>query len=112
MYFHLIDVCTIQCQNGGMGNADCTACDCVDGYEGSLCEMEIGECLDNPCQNGGTCTDGINSFTCHCVEGFTGSNCETDINECSPNPCQNGGTCTNGINSFACHCVEGYTGSN
>ena len=35
------------------------------------------ECDPNPCQNGGTCTDGIDSFTCSCEEGFTGITCQT-----------------------------------
>ena len=29
-------------------------------------------CADVECLNGGTCTDGINSFTCDCVDGFDG----------------------------------------
>ena len=33
------------------------------------------DCSPNPCQNGGTCTDGVNSYTCSCVEGYTGNNC-------------------------------------
>ena len=37
------------------------------------------ECASNPCQNGGTCTDGENSYTCTCLEGFYGSNCEIGI---------------------------------
>ena len=27
---------------------------------------DIDDCASSPCQNGGTCTDGINSFTCNC----------------------------------------------
>jgi hypothetical protein len=33
-------------------------------------------CTPNPCMNGGTCTDGIDSYACVCVEGLSGSNCE------------------------------------
>ena len=25
-----------------------------------------------PCQNSGTCVEGINGYTCDCVAGFTG----------------------------------------
>lgn len=39
--------------------------------------VDIDECSSYPCQNGGTCTDGVNSFTCHCPPGFTGTLCET-----------------------------------
>ena len=37
---------------------------------------DIDECASIPCQNGGTCIDGINSYTCVCVPGHAGDNCE------------------------------------
>ena len=40
---------------------------------------EIDECEANPCEHGGTCTDGVNSYTCECADGYTGVNCETGI---------------------------------
>lgn len=30
-------------------------CECVDGYSGHRCEVNIDECAPRPCQNGGTC---------------------------------------------------------
>ena len=36
---------------------------------------DIDECASGPCQNGGTCTDDINSYTCHCAPGYSGVNC-------------------------------------
>ena len=38
---------------------------------------ESVECYPNPCQNGGICTDHVNSYTCTCASGFTGNDCET-----------------------------------
>ena len=38
---------------------------------------DVNDCSPNPCQNGGTCTDGVNSYTCSCAAGFTGDNCRT-----------------------------------
>ena len=38
---------------------------------------DIDECASNPCQNLGTCTDGVNQYVCGCVAGYTGANCET-----------------------------------
>jgi len=61
------------------------------------CE-NINECATKPCQNGGTCTDGVNSYTCTCVENYSGTNCES-FDHCSTAPCQNGGTCTDGANA-------------
>ena len=103
--------CALVCQNEGAPNAACSICECLPGFNGSSCQTDIDECFQNPCQNGGNCTDGLNHFTCTCPRGFTGSSCETNIDECSPNPCQNGGSCIDGISSFACQCLPEYTGS-
>ena len=37
---------------------------------------DIDDCTGKPCQNGGTCTDGVNGFTCKCATGYTGTKCE------------------------------------
>ena len=42
---------------------------------------EINECEIYPCQNQGTCVDGINIYTCICTDGYTGSECETGKNK-------------------------------
>ena len=40
---------------------------------------DIDDCKSDPCLNGGTCKDGINSFTCQCAEGFDGSTCANSM---------------------------------
>ena len=44
-----------------------------------ILSIDINECSSNPCQNGGTCVDGINSHTCNCDLGYSGDNCEIGI---------------------------------
>ena len=39
--------------------------------------VDIDECAPSPCQNGGKCTDGVNSYSCACAEKYTGATCET-----------------------------------
>ncbi|KAK3083937.1 hypothetical protein FSP39_005650 [Pinctada imbricata] len=88
-------------------------CNCEAGYDASTnCQEEINECDSNPCQNGGTCNDQLNSYSCTCSPGYTGNNCETEINECDSNPCQNGATCTDHVNGYTCTCVDGYKDTN
>nr|XP_026693424.1 uncharacterized protein LOC100183806 [Ciona intestinalis] len=76
-----------------------------------ICMKDIDDCASTPCLNGGTCTDGVSSFTCACVNGYTGADCSTNIDDCASTPCANGGTCTDGVASFTCACVNGYTGA-
>ena len=40
---------------------------------GSRCDVDVNECVSNPCQHGGTCEDQVNGFICGCPPGFTGN---------------------------------------
>uniref|UniRef100_A0A8D0FGB4 EGF-like domain-containing protein n=1 Tax=Strix occidentalis caurina TaxID=311401 RepID=A0A8D0FGB4_STROC len=64
----------------------------------------------DPCLNGGTCRDGVGTFSCTCPPGFGGPRCGTEEDECRSRPCRNGGTCTDYVNSFTCTCPPGWTG--
>ena len=65
---------TDKCEN----NATCVdiwnayTCTCPAGFNGSLCEINIDECVGHACQNGGACVDGIANYTCNCAPGYTG----------------------------------------
>jgi hypothetical protein len=101
--------------NADAGDGCDAACTVEDGWEctaaGSPC-TNIDDCDPNPCQNGGTCVDGIASFTCECTAGFFGDTCENEANGCDPNPCQNGGTCESDAGgTFTCTCPAGYSGT-
>ncbi|KAK7891874.1 hypothetical protein WMY93_023837 [Mugilogobius chulae] len=117
------------CLNGGQCIDDCITgnpsftCSCLAGFTGRRCQIDVcsnevvkvcicyvDECASSPCQNGGTCTDQINSFVCQCPPGFTGVHCETDIDECKDKPCFNDAQCVQGPGNFSCVCGPGYTG--
>ena len=52
-------------------------CNCNAGWQGTNCDQNVNECASNPCQNGGTCNDGLNGFTCTCTDQWTGPLCQT-----------------------------------
>ncbi|MBN3286704.1 SNED1 protein, partial [Polyodon spathula] len=74
-----------------------------------VCE-EINECLSQPCLNGGTCKDRVNTYLCACEEGFAGPNCQTELDECLSEPCKHGGSCMDQPGSYFCQCPQGFTG--
>ena len=77
---------------------------CPEGFvgDGETCEPDLNDdCANNPCLNGGVCTDtGVLSYGCDCTgTGYEGDICQNDFDECLTN---NGGcgsalytSCTN-----------------
>ncbi|XP_044077859.1 coagulation factor IXb [Siniperca chuatsi] len=67
------------------------------------------QCEPPPCQNGGVCEDGINTYVCWCKPNFSGKNCEIEVaKQCSVN---NGGCshfCVMQGERAVCHCAAGY----
>lgn len=61
-----------NCLNGGSchENGNISTCICPEGYEGSLCEKDVDECLQNPniCVNG-ICVNQPGTFKCYCEPG-------------------------------------------
>ena len=86
-------------------------CMCQLGTVGDRCETNYDDCFSSPCQNGGTCIDGLQDYTCQCPSGTSGKDCNININECESEPCQNGAICTNGFGAPVCDCLPGYYGN-
>ncbi|KAM4633960.1 protein jagged-2b isoform 3-T3 [Polymixia lowei] len=96
-----------RCISQPAGNFTCT---CNPGFSGTYCHENINDCINNPCRNGGTCIDGVNSFQCFCPEGWEGRLCDLNVNECRRNPCKNGGHCVDLVNDFYCECTNNWKG--
>ena len=96
----------LTCQNGGS-----PVCSCLAGYSGDSCETDVDDCAGDPCQNGGTCIDGVNAYTCTCATGFEGTNCEEALPVCGDVLCYNGGFCASEDGEGACVCAPGFGGA-
>ncbi|PIK49580.1 putative neurogenic locus notch-like protein 3 [Apostichopus japonicus] len=88
------------------------SCVCRAGFTGDRCETDIDECESSDCQNGATCTDGIDDYTCECVTGYEGDFCESEIDECASFPCTNNATCVDTVGSYRCDCPSNFQGTN
>ncbi|CAC5354901.1 FBLN7 [Mytilus coruscus] len=53
-----------------------------------LC-LYANTCISNPCQNGGTCVDGLERYDCKCLAGWDGVNCELDVQPPIQSGCPN-----------------------
>ncbi|KAM4712992.1 protein jagged-2b isoform 2-T2 [Anableps anableps] len=96
-----------RCISQPTGNFTCI---CDPGFSGIYCHENINDCISNPCKNGGTCIDGLNSFQCFCPDGWEGQLCDLNVNECRHNPCKNGGHCIDLVNDFYCECTDDWKG--
>lgn len=108
-YVSDIDDCQPNpCKNNGVcvDGINSYTCDCTHGFIGDNCSisrlsifqdnrnfkifieslwsktsltLDIDDCEEKSCDNGGTCIDGIASFQCKCPVGFTGLACEISV---------------------------------
>uniref|UniRef100_A0A914XAB6 Uncharacterized protein n=1 Tax=Plectus sambesii TaxID=2011161 RepID=A0A914XAB6_9BILA len=80
----------------------------------------IDPCKDQPCKNGGSCSEleiaskesaeefGDENYFCTCQEGWTGQNCE-DKDFCLNHKCDHG-HCRNGASNYTCECTDKFVG--
>ena len=89
------------------------------GYDGIHCANNIDDCSADPCENGGTCSDGVNAFECACATGWKGVVCADDVDECAESHgedvCNVKGLnstniCENGNGNYSCSCFEPWGG--
>ena len=127
-----------QCHFGGICEMNPytqqPTCKCQSGYTGEFCRFKYQHCIDgtldcdingtetqcvnntdplpcsvkNPCNNGGTCMNGEESFFCHCPSGYSGDTCE--ITGCQDLHCLNGGKCIRHNNEEFCNCTSEWGG--
>ena len=84
---------------------------CVAGWSGTNCEVNVDDCVNMPCKNGGTCVDGLNSYSCSCGCEWSGPTCETKRSVCAElAPCLNSAECVTDSTSFHCQCAPGFFG--
>ena len=93
-----------DCQSGVCDDQGACACQAgfAPGSDGKCADVD--DCAVAPCLNGGSCVDGVNSFTCTCTNGYSGPTC-AEADPCTPDPCQNGATCSVGAG-----CAAGFWG--
>ncbi|NP_001401828.1 protein jagged-2 isoform 1 precursor [Rattus norvegicus] len=86
------------------------SCICDSGFTGTYCHENIDDCMGQPCRNGGTCIDEVDSFRCFCPSGWEGELCDINPNDCLPDPCHSRGRCYDLVNDFYCVCDDGWKG--
>ncbi|OON16251.1 EGF-like domain protein, partial [Opisthorchis viverrini] len=86
-------------------------CLCGNGWTGKNCTVDVNDCIQDPCKNGGVCEDRPDMrYACHCAPGFVGRRCEF-VDPCIAEPCEHGARCQVDIlGRFTCHCSPWYHG--
>jgi len=51
-------------------------CECLPGYAGDLCQLDVNECESAPCLNGATCLDMPANYSCICPPAYSGHHCQ------------------------------------
>lgn len=104
---------TLRCFENGPTNVKCK---CKPGFTGEICDININECLSNPCYGESECIDKIDEFECQCPEDRIGKYCQIKINFCEEHGhlCQENSVCLDtdkNATYIKCACAYGFTGT-
>ena len=113
----VVDICaSVPCLNG----ASCTnldgidyRCTCTAGWSGDECELDIDECISEPCDHG-DCSDSTtessvvaDSYSCACEADWEGDNCADEAGGWQMAECAGGEF---HINPLDCEAIDYCTG--
>ena len=113
----LMDPCEmLNCLNGTcIAQGGQYFCQCLQGFSGKRCDIDINECLDSPCFVGVYCTNYPGSYSCGpCPVGFTGdgSHCEKILHPCEKLNCFKDVPCVYKRQKYECgNCPPRFTGN-
>ncbi|KAM6943068.1 lactadherin-like isoform 2-T2 [Xenentodon cancila] len=51
-------------------------CRCQPGFEGVHCQINVNDCANQPCKNGGMCRDLDGDYACQCTSPYVGKQCQ------------------------------------
>lgn len=51
-------------------------CRCQPGFEGVHCQINVNDCANRPCKNGGRCRDLEGDYACQCNSPYVGKQCQ------------------------------------
>uniref|UniRef100_A0AAY4CF30 Milk fat globule-EGF factor 8 protein n=1 Tax=Denticeps clupeoides TaxID=299321 RepID=A0AAY4CF30_9TELE len=51
-------------------------CKCQPGFEGPHCQINVNDCMGQPCKNGGVCRDLDGDYACQCQSPYVGKQCQ------------------------------------
>ncbi|XP_062327236.1 EGF-like repeat and discoidin I-like domain-containing protein 3 isoform X2 [Osmerus eperlanus] len=51
-------------------------CKCQPGFEGAHCQINVNDCANQPCRNGGMCRDLDGDYACQCPSPYVGKQCQ------------------------------------
>ncbi|CAF0918198.1 unnamed protein product [Adineta steineri] len=89
-------------------NVDRYFCLCLEGFNGTECQLDFRVCKSDTCFNDGTCLTLNATFNCSCKSGWEGKHCEHKISHCLNVTCENNGICRPLLLNYTCECLGNF----